>query len=512
MAVDAVRAAAVRARLRGHRGERHAGGAPHAGATPTATSSCAAAAARPTTRPRPWPTRCSGSAAAGLPERLVVDASHDNSGKDHRRQPRGGVRPGAAGGRRQRRDRGRDARVVPRGGPPGAAAGRREPHLRAVDHRRRACPGTRRWARSTSWPPRCARGARGPDGHAHRDPRRRADRRLHRPGGEGARPSDAEVVGFGRSPERLERARELGAIDRGGRLARGGARGRRGLLCLRAGGRAARAGGGRPRGGAASLRGQRRRLDQAPAGRGRAATSASSAATRWPARRPRGSSTRAPTCSRAPSGTSRPTERSSGLLYERLHRLIVSFGARPVAIDAETHDRLLATVSHLPHVLANVLVSQAARVLAREDEPLPRVGPSFRDATRVAGASSGIWTDIYLANREAIAAELDETAASLGEVAAALRAGDPRRDRRVERRRPRGPQAPARGRPGRRHRSRAAPDRAEPPGYRRAGGARAGQGRREHRGHGAGACSRHALRGDDAVDRRRRAGGARARS
>ena len=82
-----------------------------------------------------------------------------------------------------------------------------------------------------------------------------------------------------------------------------------------------------------------------------------------------------------------PGERSSGVLYERLHGLLVSFGAHPIAIDAETHDRLLATVSHLPHVLANVLVSQAAADLAREGEALPRVGPSFRDSTRVAGAS-----------------------------------------------------------------------------------------------------------------------------
>jgi prephenate dehydrogenase len=119
-----------------------------------------------------------------------------------------------------------------------------------------------------------------------------------------------------------------------------------------------------------------------------------------------------------------PGERASGVLYERLHRIVVSFGARPVAIEPETHDRLLAAVSHLPHVLANVLVSQAARTLAQEDEPLPRIGPSFRDATRVAGASSDVWTDIYLANREAIAAEIEETVARLGEIAAALRVGD----------------------------------------------------------------------------------------
>src|SRR3954469_6057024 len=119
-----------------------------------------------------------------------------------------------------------------------------------------------------------------------------------------------------------------------------------------------------------------------------------------------------------------PSARSSGVLYERLHGLLLSFGARPVALDAESHDRLLATVSHLPHVLANVLVSQAARPVDREDEPLPRVGPSFRDATRVAGANSGIWTDIYIQNAEAIADEVDATIAQLTEVAGALRTGD----------------------------------------------------------------------------------------
>ena len=120
-----------------------------------------------------------------------------------------------------------------------------------------------------------------------------------------------------------------------------------------------------------------------------------------------------------------PGERSSGLLYERLHRLVVGVGARPLAIDAETHDRLLATVSHLPHVIANVLVSQAARALDEQGEALPRVGPSFRDATRVAGANTDIWTDIYLSNAESIADEVDETVRRLEVVAAALRAGEP---------------------------------------------------------------------------------------
>jgi prephenate dehydrogenase len=119
-----------------------------------------------------------------------------------------------------------------------------------------------------------------------------------------------------------------------------------------------------------------------------------------------------------------PTQRSSGVLFERLHRLVAALGARPVAIDADAHDRLLATVSHLPHVLANVLVTQAAGALGEEDAAVPRVGPSFRDATRVAGANSAIWTDIYLSNREAIAAEIDAAVECLSDAAAKLRAGD----------------------------------------------------------------------------------------
>jgi prephenate dehydrogenase len=119
-----------------------------------------------------------------------------------------------------------------------------------------------------------------------------------------------------------------------------------------------------------------------------------------------------------------PTATTSGMLYERLHRLLHGLGARPAALDAEAHDAILATVSHLPHVLANVLVSHAANMLAVEGEPLPATGPSFRDATRVAGASSAIWTDIYLSNRDTLAVEISEVIGRLTRVEAALRAGD----------------------------------------------------------------------------------------
>lgn len=119
-----------------------------------------------------------------------------------------------------------------------------------------------------------------------------------------------------------------------------------------------------------------------------------------------------------------PTANTRGTLYERLHRLLSGLGARPAALDAETHDRMIATVSHLPHVLANVLVGQAAAAVGEEGEPLPATGPSFRDATRVAGANGAIWTDIYLSNADALIDRIDDTMVRLGEVRAALRDGD----------------------------------------------------------------------------------------
>ncbi|MFI5122833.1 MAG: prephenate dehydrogenase/arogenate dehydrogenase family protein [Vicinamibacteria bacterium] len=117
-------------------------------------------------------------------------------------------------------------------------------------------------------------------------------------------------------------------------------------------------------------------------------------------------------------------ERSSGLLYDRLQRTVAGLGAKVQAIDAETHDRLMATVSHLPHVVANVLVAQAAAELTRDSERMPEVGPSFRDTTRVAGANPAIWGDIFASNRDAVADAVDAVAQRLGEAAELIRAGE----------------------------------------------------------------------------------------
>lgn len=115
-----------------------------------------------------------------------------------------------------------------------------------------------------------------------------------------------------------------------------------------------------------------------------------------------------------------PTDQTAGIGLERLMRFVSGLGAQPRAIDAAAHDRMMADVSHLPHVLANVLVSQVAAALEQEGERLPVLGPSFRDATRVAGANGAIWNDIYLTNSDALVPELDSVIARLMAVREAM--------------------------------------------------------------------------------------------
>lgn len=234
---------------------------------------------------------------------------------------------------------------------------------------------------------------------------------------------DVEVVGFGRSPERVERARDLGAIDRVAGSLGDALDGASVCFCCA------------PVGAldgqiAAALAAAADDCVVTDVGSTKGGVVAAAADSRFVGGHPiAGAETAGVEHARADlfQGATwylTPTGDSSGVLFERLHRLVAALGARPVAIDAESHDRLLATVSHLPHVLANALVTQTAGALGEEDAALPRVGPSFRDATRVAGANSAIWTDIYLANREAIAVEVDALVERLQDAAKLLRAGD----------------------------------------------------------------------------------------
>jgi prephenate dehydrogenase len=114
-----------------------------------------------------------------------------------------------------------------------------------------------------------------------------------------------------------------------------------------------------------------------------------------------------------------PSSETAATTLAHVGAMVSAMGARAVEISPLAHDRLMATVSHLPHVFANVLVTQ----LAGEDAAAVP-GPSFRDATRVAGSNTAVWSGIYMDNRDALGQAIDDAVARLAEVRAALAAGD----------------------------------------------------------------------------------------
>lgn len=77
--------------------------------------------------------------------------------------------------------------------------------------------------------------------------------------------------------------------------------------------------------------------------------------------------------------------------------LISSMGAEPLRMDADDHDAVLASTSHLPHVAASGLV----HVLAALDPSVAGrlVGTGFLDTTRIARSNPNLWADITLHNR-----------------------------------------------------------------------------------------------------------------
>ena len=74
-------------------------------------------------------------------------------------------------------------------------------------------------------------------------------------------------------------------------------------------------------------------------------------------------------------------------------------GARVTSLDPETHDRTVAAISHLPHLIACALVDGAARV---DRAALELAARGFKDTTRIAAGDVDMWEAIFLANRTAV--------------------------------------------------------------------------------------------------------------
>jgi prephenate dehydrogenase len=99
--------------------------------------------------------------------------------------------------------------------------------------------------------------------------------------------------------------------------------------------------------------------------------------------------------------------------------IVREMGAVPVRMKPETHDRQVAILSHLPHVLAGVLVRMGSSLESTD------IGAgSWKDLTRVGGVDPDLWTQILLGNREQVVQALDEARADMDRFREAVNAND----------------------------------------------------------------------------------------
>lgn len=116
-----------------------------------------------------------------------------------------------------------------------------------------------------------------------------------------------------------------------------------------------------------------------------------------------------------------PTDASEPRAVKSVSAFWESLGAgRVVVMEPETHDRAVAAISHLPHLAACALVDALA---AADPGAVDLAARGFRDTTRIAAGDPEMWTQIFLANREALAAVTRGFLRSLAELTKAIDAG-----------------------------------------------------------------------------------------
>lgn len=118
-----------------------------------------------------------------------------------------------------------------------------------------------------------------------------------------------------------------------------------------------------------------------------------------------------------------PLPTSNPILVDRLHQLWSAVGAEVVSMDVDHHDHVLASSSHLPHLLAYTLVDALANS-DRSQDVFKFAAGGFRDFTRIASSDPVMWRDVFLSNKEATLATLDQFTDRLADMRAAIEQGD----------------------------------------------------------------------------------------
>lgn len=113
-------------------------------------------------------------------------------------------------------------------------------------------------------------------------------------------------------------------------------------------------------------------------------------------------------------------EGSSVEATDRAVHVIETLGANPLLLSGSAHDDAVATISHLPQVLAAGLLASAAET----PEALDLAAGSFRDLTRVAASQPIPWVEILKSNEAAVLSAIDELRRQLDKIESAIRSDD----------------------------------------------------------------------------------------
>jgi prephenate dehydrogenase len=113
-----------------------------------------------------------------------------------------------------------------------------------------------------------------------------------------------------------------------------------------------------------------------------------------------------------------PLKRTSPRALSAAHQIIEAVGAKARILDADEHDRILASTSHLPFLLSSALA------LATSGEIASFVGPGFRSTSRLAGTSSSMMLGVLQSNRENVLSALHALQGQLNDIESSLSAND----------------------------------------------------------------------------------------
>jgi prephenate dehydrogenase len=119
-----------------------------------------------------------------------------------------------------------------------------------------------------------------------------------------------------------------------------------------------------------------------------------------------------------------PTPATTPDAYAVVLDAIRDLGATALALTAADHDRLVAMVSHVPHLVAGAMMNEAALVAESDAALLRLAAGGFRDMTRVAAGQPTIWPDVCIDNRDAILAGLAALRGRLARLEAAIAGKD----------------------------------------------------------------------------------------